>query len=137
MSGDVVGRRGRVPTHEQSAGNIDEAEGGEDDEEQVKESGDSPWVVGRAHVPSLIRVIREPEHERCAFLSGSRKEAIGETDTSDRSDRNGGTVPRPLIIVDNWPLHELPLTAIYEMSTLLARNSRGGRAHAGVYGFAP
>jgi hypothetical protein len=27
--------------------------------------------------------------------------AIGETYTSDRSDRNGGTVPRPLITVDN------------------------------------
>ena len=53
VSGDVVGRRGRVATHDQSAGNIDEAEGGEDDQEQVQESGDSPWVVGRAHVPSL------------------------------------------------------------------------------------
>src|SRR5260370_14640135 len=52
VSGDVVGRRGRVPSHEQMAGNIDEAQGGEDDEEQVEESGDSPWVVGR-HVPSL------------------------------------------------------------------------------------
>ena len=47
VSGDVVGRRGRVPTHEQSAGNIDEAEGREDDEEEIQESGDSPWVVVR------------------------------------------------------------------------------------------
>ena len=27
---DVVGRRGRVPAHDQSAGNIDETEGGDD-----------------------------------------------------------------------------------------------------------
>src|ERR1700694_3075958 len=52
VSGDVVGRRRRVPMHEQLAGNIDEAQWSGDYEEQVQESGDSPWVVGRAHVPS-------------------------------------------------------------------------------------
>src|SRR5438093_1043354 len=53
MRDDVVGRRGRVPAHEQSVGNVHEAEGGDDGEEQVDESGDSPGVAGRAHVPSL------------------------------------------------------------------------------------
>jgi hypothetical protein len=33
MSGDVVGRRGRVATHDLSAGNVDEAEGGEENQE--------------------------------------------------------------------------------------------------------
>jgi len=53
MRDDVVGRRGRVPAHEQSVRNVHEAEGGDDGEEQVDESGDSPGVAGRAHVPSL------------------------------------------------------------------------------------
>src|SRR5580700_4080114 len=59
VSGDVVGRRRRVPMHEQRAGNIDEAQWSGDYEEQVEKSGNSPWVVGRTHVPSLVRVIRE------------------------------------------------------------------------------
>lgn len=53
VSGDVVDRRGRVPRHEQLAGNIDETQGAENDQEQVPESRDSPRVVGRAHVLSL------------------------------------------------------------------------------------
>src|SRR5712692_3030842 len=55
VSADVARRHGRVPTHEQFGGNVDKAEGGEEDKEQVQESGDSPWVAGRAHVPSAIR----------------------------------------------------------------------------------
>jgi len=46
VSGDVAGRRGRVAIHEQFAGNIDEAQWGEDAKEQVPESGDSPGVAG-------------------------------------------------------------------------------------------
>ena len=37
----VVGRRGRVALHEQLAGNIHDADGAGDCEEQVQESGDS------------------------------------------------------------------------------------------------
>jgi hypothetical protein len=32
--------------HEQLAGNVDEADGAGEDEEQVPEAGDSPWVAG-------------------------------------------------------------------------------------------
>jgi hypothetical protein len=32
--------------HEQLAGNVDEADRAGEDEEQVEESGDSPWVAG-------------------------------------------------------------------------------------------
>ena len=53
--GDVVGGRGRVPNHDQSAGNIDEAEGGEDDEEQVQEPGDSPWLWVELIFPPYVR----------------------------------------------------------------------------------
>jgi hypothetical protein len=35
---------------------MDEAKGSEDNAEQVQESGDSPWIVGRGYVPSLVRV---------------------------------------------------------------------------------
>ena len=46
MSGNVVRRRGRVPVHEQFAGNIYKAHWADDDEQQVPEAGDSPWVAG-------------------------------------------------------------------------------------------
>src|SRR5439155_2410149 len=54
VSQDVVGRRGGVAMHEQFAGNIDEADGGEDDKQQVQESGDSAGVIGRGHVALLL-----------------------------------------------------------------------------------
>src|SRR6266852_2233670 len=45
VGGDVAGRRGRVPMNEKFAGNIDEAHWPDNTEEQVPESGDSPWVA--------------------------------------------------------------------------------------------
>ena len=57
VRGNVVDCCRRVPTHEQGGRNIDEAEGGCDDKEQVQKSGDSPWVF--RHMPSLVKVIRE------------------------------------------------------------------------------
>jgi hypothetical protein len=44
VSADVAGRPGRVGIYEQFAGNIDEAQWGEDAKEQVPESGDLPGL---------------------------------------------------------------------------------------------
>jgi hypothetical protein len=41
--------------HEQFARNIHKAQRAEYAKEQVPESRDSPWVVGSAHVPSLLQ----------------------------------------------------------------------------------
>src|SRR5258708_29397669 len=56
VSGDVAGRGGRVAMHEQLAGNVDEADGAGEDEEQVPEVGDSPRGAGLGHVSSLAGV---------------------------------------------------------------------------------
>ena len=64
MRGDVVGRRARVALHEQLAGNVEDADRAGDGEEQVQESGDSPGVAGRAHVPSLTGVLSEVRRRR-------------------------------------------------------------------------
>ncbi len=70
MSGDVGDRRGRVPAHEQFAGNVHQAQRGDDAKEQVPKSGHSPWIVGRAHVPSLV------ERAYCKGLAGDTPKAI-------------------------------------------------------------
>ena len=54
VSGDVVDRRGRVPGHEQLAGNVHETQGADDAEEQVPGSGHSPWIADRSHAPSSL-----------------------------------------------------------------------------------
>jgi hypothetical protein len=46
VRGDVAGRGGGVAMDEQLAGNVDEAEGAAENEEQVPEFGDSAWVAG-------------------------------------------------------------------------------------------
>ena len=52
VSGDVVDGRSCVPVNKQLAGNIDKAQRADDNEEQVPESGHSPWIA--SHVPSLL-----------------------------------------------------------------------------------
>ena len=52
MSGDVAGRRGRIAIQEQFAGNVDEAQWGEDAKQQIPESGNSPGV--EVMFPSLL-----------------------------------------------------------------------------------
>src|SRR6202022_580976 len=56
VSGDVAGGGGRVAMHEQLAGNVHEADGAGEDEEQVPEAGDSPGVAGWAHESPLAGV---------------------------------------------------------------------------------
>ena len=45
-SPDVVGRRGRVPRHDQLAGDIQKADGSDECESQIQESGDSCLLLG-------------------------------------------------------------------------------------------
>src|SRR6185436_17128204 len=64
VSGDVADRRGRVLRHKQLAGNIDKPQWADDDEEQVPESGDSPWIGCRAHVLRGQQSRSDPMSER-------------------------------------------------------------------------
>src|SRR5258708_14448450 len=54
VCGNIVDRSARVPVNEAVGGNVDEAQRADDAKEQVPESGNSPWIGGRAHVPSLV-----------------------------------------------------------------------------------
>src|SRR5207247_8988416 len=49
VRGDVAGGRGRVPMHEQGAGNVEEAYGGGDGEEEIEETGHYGVLAGGGH----------------------------------------------------------------------------------------
>lgn len=76
MSGDVAGGGGGVAMHEELAGNVNEAEGATEDDEQIPESGDSAGVAGRGHVPSLKRVLYEKRREESKRFAARAKAAI-------------------------------------------------------------
>lgn len=84
VRGDVVGRRGRVALHEQSAGNVEDADRAGDGEEQVQESGDSPGVAGWRSTLEILR--RGPDDDLDDFHLGRLLDHLSDARLSRRSD---------------------------------------------------
>ena len=93
VSGDVAGRRRRVPAHEQLGGDVNEAERAAEDQEQIPEPGHSPWIAGRRHLASLRDSTTLAASEESTFghdLPSKRGDG-----SLDRNNRSGCALRRP------------------------------------------
>src|SRR3954454_17182027 len=97
MRRDVADRRGRVPLHEELVGDVDEAQGAEDDQEQIPEPGHPPWVLGCPHV--------DPTHHAGGSLI--RKET-GPTPPRHTSPVNPPGLPFDSVVKEPTPPAEEP-----------------------------